>query len=185
MKKLLLILTVTLLFLVACNSEEATSEEPVNSEAQTAEEPVIEEVQVEDTSTEEPVEEPAEAAVGEVVTEETIPEVESSESLTEQEVNEIIDYYAIGEGDVLSDVTVKNGEIKATIDLAPNEMFSGEDMAVNRYSQLSDELLNHEGWDILTVTYSNIGTVSMNRMEKETNDYGDYFPTLTIEERLR
>ncbi|MGD6959425.1 hypothetical protein ACQCWA_18125 [Rossellomorea aquimaris] len=180
MKKLLFILIVALLFLAACNSEE-----PVNKESQTAEEPVEEEVQVEETSTEEPVEEPEEVAAVEEVTEEATQEVESSEPLTEEEVKEIIDYYSIGEGDVLSDVSVENGEIKATIDLAPNEMFSGEDIAVTRYSQLSDELLNHEGWEILTITYSNIGTVSMNRMEKETNDYGDYFPTLTIEEKLR
>ncbi|WP_374055844.1 hypothetical protein [Rossellomorea sp. FM04394] len=184
MKKILFILTVALLFLAACNSEE-----PVNKESQTAEEPVEEKVQEEDSSTEEPVEEPVEepeeAAADETVTEEATQEVESTEPLTEEEVKEIIDYYSIGEGDVLSNVSVENGEIKATIDLAPNDMFSGKDMAVTRYSQLSDELLNHEGWDILTITYSNIGTVSMNRMEKETNDFGDYFPTMTIEERLR
>jgi hypothetical protein len=58
-------------------------------------------------------------------------------------------------------------------------------VAVNRFSQLSDELLNHEGWQILTVTYANVGSISMNRNEKETNEYGDYFPTLEIEERLK
>ncbi|WP_162785175.1 hypothetical protein [Bacillus sp. P14.5] len=55
---------------------------------------------------------------------------------------------------------------------------------MNRYSQLSDELLYYEGWGVLTVTFPGVGTVSMNRMEKETNDYGDYFPMATIEERL-
>ncbi|TYS89953.1 hypothetical protein [Rossellomorea aquimaris] len=180
MKKLLFILSATLLLLAACNSEET-----INNEPQPVEKPVDEEVQVEDTSTNEPPVEEPEEVVEEEVTEEAIQEVESPEPLTEEKIKEIIDYYSIGEGDVLSDVSVVDGEIKATIDLAPNEMFSGEDMAVNRYSQLSDELLNHEGWEILTITYSNIGTVSMNRMEKETNDYGDYFPTLTIEERLR
>lgn len=64
-------------------------------------------------------------------------------------------------------------------------MFSTEDMAVTRYTSLSHELLNHEGWEILTITYSNIGTISMNRNEKETNEYGDYFPTMEIEKRLK
>ena len=58
------------------------------------------------------------------------------------------------------------------------EQFSAEDLAVNGYSQLSDELLNHEGWQVLTVTYPGAGTISMNRNEKETNKFGDYFPTL-------
>lgn len=75
--------------------------------------------------------------------------------------------------------------IKNRTDLKQNDMFSAEDMAVNRYSQLSDELLNHEGWEILTISYTNIGTISMNRIEKETNEFGDYFPTMKIEERLK
>lgn len=58
-------------------------------------------------------------------------------------------------------------------------------MAVNGYSQLADELLKHEGWQTLTVTYANVGSVSMNRNEKETNEIGDYFPTLKIEERMK
>jgi hypothetical protein len=109
---------------------------------------------------------------------------QKQQQITDEKVKEIIEYYSIGENDKLNNVSVENGEVKATIVLAPSELFSGKDMAVNGYSQLSDELLNHEGWQILTVTYANIGTISMNRNEKETNEYGDYFPTLEIEERL-
>ncbi|WHY85971.1 hypothetical protein QNH39_25910 [Neobacillus novalis] len=54
-----------------------------------------------------------------------------------------------------------------------------------RFPTLSDELLNHEGWEVLTITYVNIGTIRMNRNEKETNEYGVYFPTLEIEARLK
>ena len=93
--------------------------------------------------------------------------------------------YSIGAEDKLINFSVRNGEIRATIDLAPNGMFPSEDIAVNIYSQLSDELLYHEGWEVLTITYSNIGTISMNRNEKETNEYGDYFPTIEIENSLR
>jgi hypothetical protein len=53
-------------------------------------------------------------------------------------VKEMIDYIGIGEGDHLSNVSFVNGEIKATIELAPNEMFSAKDLAVNRYSQKTD-----------------------------------------------
>ncbi|HHB2075213.1 TPA: hypothetical protein ACOQ39_005677 [Bacillus cereus] len=130
-----------------------------------------------------PTEQEAEAEVSDA---NTAAEVEQSQQqLTVDKVKEIIEYYSIGENDKLNNVSVENGEIKATIALASNRLFPAKDMAVNRYSQLSDELLNHEGWQTLTVTYSNIGSISMNRSEKETNDIGDYFPTLKIEERFK
>lgn len=109
---------------------------------------------------------------------------QSQQQITDEKVKEIIEDYSIGENDNLNKVSFENGEVKATIVLAPNELFSAKDLAVNAYSQLSDELLNYEGWQILTVTYANIGTISMNRNEKETNEFGDYFPTVKIEERL-
>lgn len=103
------------------------------------------------------------------------------QQITADKVKEIIKYYSY----VVNNVSFINGEIKATIELAPMEQFSAEDLAVNQYSQLSDELLNHEGWQVLTVTSPGAGTISMNRNEKETNEFGDYFPTLEIEERLK
>ncbi|MCW9131776.1 hypothetical protein OF830_12485 [Bacillus paramycoides] len=110
---------------------------------------------------------------------------QSQEQITVDKVKEIIGQYSLGGNDKLNNVSVENGEIKATIVLASNELFSAKDMAVNGYSQLSDELLNHKGWQILNVTYDNIGSISMNRNEKETNEFGDYFPTLEIEKRLK
>ncbi|MFB3170000.1 toxin regulator [Neobacillus sp. 179-C4.2 HS] len=106
---------------------------------------------------------------------------QSGQQITADKVMEIINDYSY----VVNNVSFKNGEINATIELAPMEQFSAKDLAVNEYSNLSDELLNHEGWQVLTVTYPGAGTISMNRNEKETNDYGDYFPTLKIEDRLK
>ncbi|MEC1520722.1 hypothetical protein P9D43_01585 [Neobacillus niacini] len=102
------------------------------------------------------------------------------QQITADKVQEIISDYSY----VVNNVSFKNGEINATIELAPMEQFSAKDLAVNEYSSLSDELLNYEGWQVLTVTYPGAGTISMNRNEKETNSFGDYFPTLKIEERL-
>lgn len=128
--------------------------------------------------------EAAAAAKAKEEVETVIEEPAEGQKVTVDNAKELIEYYAIGENDKLTNFTFKNGEIKATIDLAPVGQFSDEDIAVNIYSQLSDELLNRDGWQILTVTFANIGTVSMNRNEKETNEYGDYFPTLEIEDRL-
>jgi len=125
------------------------------------------------------------AAKAEAETKAAVEAEQLQQQMTVDKVKEIIEYYSIGENDKLNNVSFENGEIKATIALAPDELFSAKDIAVNRYSQLSDELLNHDGWKILTVTFANIGSISMNRNEKETNEFGDYFPTLEIEDRLK
>lgn len=140
------------------------------------------EVATKDTQTQ-PTEQKTEAKVPAADKESAVDQ--SPQQLTVDKVKEIIEYYAIGANDKVNNVSVVNGEIKATIVLAPNDLFPARDMAVNGYSQLADELLKHEGWQTLTVTYANIGSVSMNRNEKETNEVGDYFPTLKIEERLK
>jgi hypothetical protein len=185
MKKIPYMMMVALLLLTACNAEEPNNIESAN-------EALEEEVEKEETKekTGESEEVPKDQTTDDTEeklneqSHETQPQ-ETPQPLTEGQVKEIIDYYGIGEGDQSSNVSFVNGEIKATINLAPNETFPAKDIAVNRYSQLSDELLNHEGWELLTIIYPNIGTISMNRNEKETNEYGDYFPTMVIEERLK
>ncbi|XKK20114.1 hypothetical protein HFP66_00965 [Bacillus sp. A17A.1] len=135
-----------------------------------------------DTQTQ-PIEQKAEAKVPATEKESTVEP--SPQQLTVDDVKEIIEYYSIRENDKLNNVSVENNEIKANIVLASNNLFPAKDMAVNSYSQLADELLKHEGWQTLTVTYVNIGSISMTRNEKETNEVGDYFPVLKIEERLK
>lgn len=102
---------------------------------------------------------------------------------TEAQLKQIIEDHTEEGG--LINFSFTGGQIKATVTLTTLNGIPAEDMAVNRYSALSDELLNHEGWEILTVSYVNVGTISMNRSEKETNEAGDYFPMLEIEERLQ
>ncbi|OPA02147.1 hypothetical protein BHL27_07335 [Bacillus cereus] len=158
---------------------------PVEAETETAQtQPSEQEVDLatKDTQTQ-PIEQNAEEKIPAADKESVVEQ--SPQQLTVDNVKEIIEYYSIGENDKLNDVAVENGEIKATIVLASNNLFPAKDMAVNRYSQLSDELLKHEGWQTLSVTYANIGSISMTRNEKETNEIGDYFPVLKIEERLK
>jgi hypothetical protein len=158
---------------------------PVEAETETAQtQPSEQEVDLatKDTQTQ-PIEQNAEEKVPAADKESVVEQ--SPQQLTVDNVKEMTEYYSIGENDKLNNVTVENGEIKANIVLASNNLFPAKDMAVNRYSQLSDELLKHEGWQTLTVTYANIGSISMTRNEKETNEIGDYFPVLKIEERLK
>ncbi|GGD12864.1 hypothetical protein [Pontibacillus salipaludis] len=95
-----------------------------------------------------------------------------------------IQYAGIGKNDTLEDLTFENGRIVAVINLAPHELFSAQDIAVNRYSQLSDHLLEFEGWDVLTIEYKYVGKVSFTRSQSESSEYGDYFPTLEIERQI-
>lgn len=177
MKKTLYSMLAALVLLTACNAEEPNNNQSVN-------EPLTKEVKdtplkVNDRKTTNHTEEKLNEQSQESQPRE-IPQL-----LTEAQVKEIIDFYGAGKNDQLSNVSFKNSEIKATVHLAPNKMFPAKDIAVNRYSQLSDELLKHEGWNILTVTYPTVGTISMHRNEKETNDNGDHFPTMVIEEKLK
>lgn len=172
-------MSVALLLIAGCNAEEQENNQSINEPiAETEEKPKkseepLTEQQKEDT----------EAKVNEL-SQESQPQ-EKPQPLTEELVKEMIDSNGMGDGDKLTNVSFVKGEIKATIDLAPDEMVPAKDLAVTRYSQLSDELLKHEGWEILSITYANIGTISMNRNEKETNEFGDYFPTMVIEGKLK
>ncbi|CAM4013586.1 hypothetical protein BAMA111019_00135 [Bacillus manliponensis] len=180
----------TLFTLVACGSSEEASSDEVKTKEKIAEEVKKEEKkEVNNKPAEKPQENgPTQEELDTKLkqeTEATAGTDQSQQQIQVDKVKEIIEDYSIGENDTLNDVSVENDEIKATIVLASNELVSAKDMAVSRYSQLSDELLNHEGWQTLTVTYTNIGSISMNRTEKETNELGDYFPSLEIEKRLK
>lgn len=105
-------------------------------------------------------------------------------SINVEDVKQDIEYSGLGANDKLVGVTFKNGEIKGTIELAENNLIEPKDQAVTGYSQLSDSLLKKEGWDTLTIEYVNVGTISMKRSEKETNEVGDYFPSIEIEKKL-
>ncbi|MGF2618108.1 hypothetical protein FZC84_22160 [Rossellomorea vietnamensis] len=182
------ILLASLLVLVGCGTNEVVQEEEteVMEQVELPEEEVEEApiVESEETIPEEAVIEEEQPVEESDVAEEAV-EVQEEElsSITSEEVNAIVNSY-IGIEDTPADVSFENGEINTTIHLESDGSIPLIDLAVNRYSQLSDELLYYEGWEVLTVTFPGVGTVSMNRMEKETNDYGDYFPMVTIEERL-
>ncbi|MBE1554790.1 hypothetical protein [Sporosarcina limicola] len=117
---------------------------------------------------------------------ETVKVDEKERNMTNEELMEILDYNALGENDELVSVSIEGDEIKAVIKLAPHDILPAENVAGVSYSQASDELLTFGYWKVLTIEYVDVGTISMNRSEKETNEYDmDYFPTAEIEKRLK
>lgn len=94
------------------------------------------------------------------------------------QVKAIIEYYGLGEEDKLVDATLNNEEIIATIEVTDKAT------AEIRYGSIASELLLHKGWEVLTVNFVNIGTVSMNRSQQKDEGFGPYFPTLEIMKQL-
>ncbi|MDH5160355.1 hypothetical protein [Heyndrickxia oleronia] len=172
MKKVFFVLLATLLFLVACNAEDSKEKTEENNAAS----------EVSKVTESEPTgDEQADLEDENIDTEDNS---ESDSPIDTKNVEEIIEN-GLGEGDKIVSVSVKDGELKAVIELTPSELFSIEDLAISRYSSVSDELLSHEGWEQLTIEFQNVGIISMNRSEKETNELDmDYFPTAVIEEKL-
>jgi len=180
LKKVLGIGIILLIMLLgACGQRDAEPDKDDQEDKQTD--------QIEEVSTE-PEEEQVEE-IEEVEDNEEEPsqsKEDTSQAMSEDELKELIEYTGMGDGDELVSATIEDEEIKAVINLAPSDLFSSKDLAVTRYSQASDELLTHEGWEKLTIEYSDIGTVSMDRSEVESNEYGGYFfPTMEIENRLK
>lgn len=181
MRKLIVLLSLVLL-LVACGTENEPkkdntsklkdeSETEQQGETEDIEDNVEPEVEIEEENNNEPVEEPEVSTA-------------TVEGMSDDELKEIIEYTGMGEDDELVSVSQVDGEIKAVIKVSPDDLFSPEIIAATRYSQLSDELLAYEGWEDLTIQYVDVGEISMNRSEKESNEYGDYFPTEKIDELL-
>ncbi|MFB7157413.1 hypothetical protein [Lysinibacillus sp. NPDC056232] len=170
MKKLFYIGAMSALLLAACGEaekpipENKSIEYPKSSEQKDAEEKALAELKAKEDT-----------------------EDKSEKEITVNEVKEIVEYDGMGENDKLISLTIENGEIKAVIDLAPNKFnLPPKDIAVSKYSQVSDALLNEEGWNTLTIEYVGVGTVSMDISEKESNEIGMYyFPVAVITERLK
>ncbi|MBS4177728.1 hypothetical protein [Lederbergia citrea] len=176
MKKFLFMLLATFLVLAACNAEEPKEKTEVVKQEATTENPKKEDKSGEENKEQE--EESTKETTKDKKQEETL------QSMTAEELKELLEYNGTGEGDTLVSAALEKGKLKAVIDLAPSDPLPAEDLAVTRYSQVSDELLGYEGWEVLTIKYVDVGTISMKRSDKESNEYGDYFPVAEIEKHL-
>ncbi|MEY9976333.1 hypothetical protein [Lysinibacillus sp. RC79] len=183
MKKLIYIGTMSALLLSACGEEKAEETDKAQEELDKAKEKEAEQANKEE---ERKAKEAEEKALSEQKTKEETRDI-TEKKISADEAKGILEYSGMGENDKLISLTVENGEIKAVIDLAPNKFnLPPEDIAVSMYSQASDALLEEEGWKTLTIEYVDIGTVSMNISEKQSNELGMYnFPVSIITGRLK
>lgn len=110
---------------------------------------------------------------------------DDSNELDELELKELLEYVALGENDNIKDLVLEGDEIKAAIEIGDHEIFDDKKLLAEViYASAGDELLQTEGWEVLTIDFLDVGKVSMHRSDKESNEYGDYFPTEEILKQL-
>lgn len=108
------------------------------------------------------------------------------EPITEDLVREIIEQSALSEGDELTSLEVDGYVINAVVKVTKNELLTEAMKAEVTYSRMSDQLLDIEGWEVLTVEFVDVGTVSFERRESVKNEFGgEYFPLEEIINQLK
>lgn len=91
----------------------------------------------------------------------------------------------IGKGEQIKDFKLENKSIIVNIDLGtPSSNIPLKDLAISRYSSISDNLLEYDSWDTLTINFENVGTVTLNANEASSNTSGKYFESSLIEKQL-
>ncbi|GIN93298.1 hypothetical protein J22TS1_43490 [Siminovitchia terrae] len=178
MKKFLFIFAAALLFMAGCSEESTAPEEENPKEEKQTEEVKKDEEPKEDAEPKKEEKEESKDIESEEIKEE-------SPSFDVDEAKELLEYSALGDNDKLTDLNIEDGEIKAVVEVGDNDLIDDKKLlAETIYSSAGDEFLAQEGWEVLTIEFIDVGKVSMNRNEKETNEVGDYFPTKKIMEQL-
>lgn len=174
MKRLLLLIS-TLVLLVGCGENEYEKdlrEAKIRLEEAKEDTKRLEEVSKEIDKTSDSIKEVQE-------------EMGIENELNESEIKELLEYAALGEGDIITDLVIEDEEVKVTIEIADSDIFDDKSLlAETVYSRAGEELLELDDWEVLTIEFVDIGNVSINRSETESNEFGEYFPLEKIIEQL-
>lgn len=117
---------------------------------------------------------------------ETIEEsdIEYNDDVGKEELKEIIDMN-IGAEDILLDIKVEGRDILIKVKLGEAAPFDVKDLAISRYSSITDELLENSYWENVSVEFVDVGTITMNSSQAIEGEYGRYFESLDIEENFK
>lgn len=178
MKKNKVIITLALLLMVAiivtgCNNSgknevDDSSNEELNQEQEVA------------SNEDEPKEDPEKDAEVEPQLEEDT----EDEDVNLDELKETIEMN-IGEDDTLKDVKYEGNDIFIEVLLDDDGVFEPKDLAISRYSSITDELLENPHWENISVEFTNVGIITMNTNQAVENEYGKYFDSLDIEQNIQ
>lgn len=111
------------------------------------------------------------------VTKETITDI--------NQVRQIVEDYGVGGEDSLTDIDFTDGKITATIGFTNTTDIPDYLMAASYYTGAADQLLLYEGWTDLTITYTGVGTATMNIAQQKDDGYGPYFSGEEVERQFK
>lgn len=90
----------------------------------------------------------------------------------------------LGEDDTLVNVTFNNEVILVKVTLGDPSPLTKKDLAISRYGSISDNLLEIEGWKVLTVNVQGVGEISMDESQAVDDGNGKYFKSIEYEKQL-
>lgn len=111
-------------------------------------------------------------------------EVAEQKKLADETKEKIIG--CIGESEEITEVIIDDKNIIVEVELGDNGMLLPiEELALSRYSSITDKLLEDNFWNDITVDFEDIGTITMNSKQAKSNEYGKYFDSLDIENNFK
>lgn len=90
---------------------------------------------------------------------------------------------SIGEDETIKNITLEERILCIYVDISQTDPapLTLEDLAISRTSSITDAILElndyDDMWEMITIDFGNIGTITNNKNSIETNDYGRYFPS--------
>lgn len=111
-------------------------------------------------------------------------------TLDKKQLGDILEHTSLSKGDEIVKLLIHEDEISILVDISDKlEAVKGKLSdrkwhAKMIYSGMSEELLNYDGWEVLTVEFITAGVVSMDRSQREVSQYGDFMSEAEIERQL-
>lgn len=94
----------------------------------------------------------------------------------------------VGEGEEITDVVIDGKDIVIKVDLGEEDdtmPISIEDLAITRYSSITDKLLEQDCWNDIKIEFKDVGEITLNTEVAEENEFGKYFDTLEIMDNFK
>lgn len=80
---------------------------------------------------------------------------------------------SIGQGEAIENIKLEDNNIFITVELGIKDKLQLEDLALSRYSSITDTLLDtDEHLNNITIEFLDVGTITKNTKEVITNEYG-------------
>lgn len=121
----------------------------------------------------------------EIIEDDKVDENESEKEMDKKAEVEDSIVGSIGEGEKIIDIVIEGQDIFIKVDLGEKGILSMKDLAISRYSSISEKLLEDDYWNDIEVEFENVGIVKMNSKQAKSNEFGKYFEAIEIENNFK